>query len=202
MNNFFADHWNDRYKYLTQCSEGNPFIRKVRGEEVKFTDPVDLIKYLKTSKDAEYMWSDSEDLAILSDMYQIRIKIITTKGENEKNPTVNWIHPDKSMAKYAEIKCVEFGEMVLLHQNDMHFNLIIPGDSDLATLGSLSYRFNIGPIVNKDIESEENKDKCIDKEVTGDIEELRKQLKKCKEHNRELETNYVKCEKELRILTT
>ena len=53
MNHFSADHWYDRYQYLTQCSEGHPFVRMVKGKEEKFTDPGDLINFLKTSKDAE-----------------------------------------------------------------------------------------------------------------------------------------------------
>ena len=30
-------------------------------------------------------------------------------------PTLNWIYPDESMAKYAEIKNVDIEDMVLLH---------------------------------------------------------------------------------------
>ena len=64
-----------------------------------FTDPKELIRYLNDSDDAEYMWSDSEDLVIIADMYQVIIKIITTKGSKDSNPSVNWIHPDKDMEK-------------------------------------------------------------------------------------------------------
>ena len=63
----------------------------------------------------------------------------------DKNLTVNWIYPDKSLEKSAELKNVDVGEMVLLNKNDMHFNLVVPKDSDIVKLGSLSYRFNIGP---------------------------------------------------------
>ena len=31
MNIFFAEHWYDRYQYITQCSEENPFIRRLGG---------------------------------------------------------------------------------------------------------------------------------------------------------------------------
>jgi hypothetical protein len=78
MNHFFADHWYQNYQYLTQCSPGYPFRRQVKGKEEKFTDPEELIKYLKSSDDAMYMWSDSEDFKVLADLYQMRIKIITT----------------------------------------------------------------------------------------------------------------------------
>ena len=46
MNLFFAKHWYDRYQYVSQCSKGHPFSRKVRNGEVKsFTDPKELIKH-------------------------------------------------------------------------------------------------------------------------------------------------------------
>ena len=66
------------------------------------------------------MWSDSEDLAVLSDIYQVRVKIITSKVIDEENPTVNWILPE-----FAELKDVDIKDMVLFQQNDCHFNLII-----------------------------------------------------------------------------
>ena len=71
------------------------------------------------------MWSDSEDLSIIADLYQIKIKVITTKGKNDKNPTVNWIYPDQEMKKYSEFDKVEMNDMTLLHQDDCHFNLVI-----------------------------------------------------------------------------
>ena len=52
------------------------------------------------------MWTDSEDLAVLSDMYQVKVKIISTKGEEDKNPTVNWIIPDAEMNVYSELRNV------------------------------------------------------------------------------------------------
>ena len=94
------------------------------------------------------MWSDSEDLSVLSDMYQLKIKIITTKGTEDTNPIVTWIYPDEELKEYAELKNVEIDDMVLLHENDMHFNLIVSKNSELATLGSLSYRSNIGPLMD------------------------------------------------------
>ena len=96
MNIFFAKHWYERYQYLTQCSPGHPFVQKLKNKEVKFTDPEKLIEYFETSEEAVYLWSDSEDFAIIADMYKVRIKIITTEGVNDKNPTVNWIYPEKS----------------------------------------------------------------------------------------------------------
>jgi hypothetical protein len=49
MNKFVAKHWQLRYKLITKCSKKTPFIRKLGGGEVKFTDPKKLIKFLENS---------------------------------------------------------------------------------------------------------------------------------------------------------
>ena len=57
------------------------------------------------------------------------------------------------------MKDVKIDDMVLLHEDDLHFNLIVAKDSDLATMGSLSYRHNIGPLMEKiDDENTEEQD--------------------------------------------
>ena len=202
MNKHMAKYFYTRYQNITQCSPGHPFIRKLAGGEVFFDNPEKLIDFLTKSQDAELMWCDSEDLAIISDLYQIKIKVITSKGENDKNPTVNWIHPDKTMKEFAELKKVDLGEMVLFHENDCHFNLIISKDSDLATMGSLSHRFKIGP---KEQMNEEEKDITNDKmdedKDKVDVKELEKELKKVKENQRKAQNYYIQCEKELRNKT-
>ena len=104
------------------------------------------------------MWSDSEDLAIIADMFQLKIKVITSKGEDDQKPTENWIFPDKEMKQFAELKDVELKNMILFHKNDSHFDLIIDKNDDLATMGSLSHRFNVGPMLegNEAIEEDES----------------------------------------------
>ena len=84
MNRFMAEHWYSKYQYITNCSDDSPFIRKYRGGEHKYTNPDELLKFLKESEEAAYMWTDCEDLAVLADLYQIRIKIITTKGPDDQ----------------------------------------------------------------------------------------------------------------------
>ena len=61
-------------------------------------------------------------------------------------------------------------ELVLLHENDNHFNLIIPKDSDLAQLGSLSYRFNIGPMGKENEIPDEENQIPVEENVTKDEE--------------------------------
>ena len=73
---------NKKYIFKTPCSPESPFRRKVKGNTVQFKNPEELINWLKNSEDAMYMWTDSEDLSVISDMYQMKIKIITSKGIN------------------------------------------------------------------------------------------------------------------------
>ena len=114
MNICMAKHWNVRYRYITQCSPDHLFERRHRDGGISFEDPEELLKFLTKSKKDAYMWTNSEDLAIILDMYQVTIKIITTKGKDDKNPTVYWISPDSKLKDFAELKDVDIGKMVLL----------------------------------------------------------------------------------------
>ena len=45
MNRFMVKHWDKKYKYKTQCSDGHPFKRKIGGGgEISFIDPIELLK--------------------------------------------------------------------------------------------------------------------------------------------------------------
>ena len=192
-----------RYKDITQCSPGNPFERKLGNKNIFFTDPEKLVEFLIKSEKAAYMWTDSEDLAVLSDLYQIKIKIITSQGEYDENPTVNWIHPDKSMKAFAELKDVDMDEMVLFHQDDCHFNLVVNKESDLALKGSISQRFDVGPFstIDDDIEAEVQKEYDNENDIDETIKDLKKELKKSRDSKNMIEKEYNMCEKELRNKT-
>ena len=212
MNHFMVNHWDRKYKYKTQCSEGHPFSRKIgSGGKISFTNQNELLGFLEKSQDAAYMWTDSEDLIIVSDMFQIRIKVISTKGENDKNPNVYWVYPDEEMKQFAELKNVELLDMVLLHENDTHFNLIVSEDNDLVNEGSISFRTNIGPMDQKDTVNENDigKKTFAEAVVSGrnfedlnaEIKELKLALQKSKEKIVIIEKQYNDCEKQL-IKTT
>ena len=204
MNVFFAEHWYDNYQYKTQCSTDHPFIRKLKGNEVSFEDPEKLIDYLKTSEEAAYLWTDSEDLAVLSDMYQMHIKIITTKGIMDTNPTVNWIYPNKDLEEFAELKDVQLDTMVLLHENDIHFNLVVSKYSNLATLGSLSYRFNIGPMEKKETPDEKEEINDVPSQVDDkvvEIENLKRALESSERSKMVIQRQYTKSMEEVRKKT-
>ena len=204
MNQFFVKHWRLKYKSLSPCSEDDPFERMTKYGPVRYTDPEELFKFLLSDdQKASYMWTDGEDLVVIADMYQVNIKIVTMKSTSDIKPTVNWVYADKSMEDFAELKNVDQNDMVLLHENDSHFNLIIAGDSDLAKLGSLSYRFNVGPVL---IETQDDKEVVLTGEDEDASEEivtsnLKRELKKCREEKKKLQVEYFSCEKELRKKT-
>ena len=206
MNIFMARHWDKHYQYKSQCSEDSPFIRKMGNKTISFTNTKELKHFLMNSEEAAYMWSDSEDLAVIADMYQIKIKVITSKGADDKNPIVHWINPEMELKQYAELKDVDLKELILFHENDCHFDLIVNKNHDLATLGSLSYRFNVGPILesNEPIEEEEEAAVEVDKDTespNNDHKRCKDELKRCQETNRKLKGEYIKCEQELRNKT-
>ena len=214
MNEFFVKHYQKKYKDICPCSDETPFVRNTSSGEVTYTDPEELFKFLMSGdKKSDYMWSDSVDLVVIADMYQVNIKVITVKGSTDMNPTVNWFYPDKNMEQFAELRNVEQNDMILLHEDDSHYNLIISKDSDLAKLGSLSFRFNVGPLVNNatgesDKDTKEEIGKCNETEEAENVDQneselakLKIEFKKCKESRDAFEKEYFKCEKELRIKT-
>ena len=79
---------------------------------------------------------------------------------------------------------VQLGELILLHEDDVHYNLIISKSNNLAISGNISSR--------KDEDILEGK---------NDERDIEKELKVCKEDKKNIETKYLKCEKELRQKT-
>ena len=201
MNKFMAKHWIRKYKDLTQCSQGSPFVRKLGLKTVRFTDPEALLEFLKT-EEAAYLWTDSEDLAVISDMYQVEIKIVTSKGKHDKNPTENWIKPDPDMRDVAELKDVDLETMVLYHENDCHFDLVIDKYSELAVKGSISTRLNDGVCVTADnkVVNDEKENKSKDSKEM-EIVRLKKELKISTENFSTMEKKYIKYQEELKSKT-
>ena len=204
MNNFAAEHFNDgRYQYIANCSPENPSIRKLGGKNIESTDQDELIKFLKESEEAAFMWTENENLAILSDLYQIKIKVITTNGIDDKEVTENWIYPDPELKQYSEFQNVEIEDLVLIHENNYHFNLVVDKNSDLAQLGSLSYRFNVRPFLSNedDIKTNDNREEKEEDDATIELIKVRKELQQCQNSKSYLEQEYSKCEKELKLKT-
>ena len=103
MNNHMVSLWKQFYSkkisfpYLRQVGVSGKKVRFEEGEEEKF------LLFLKT-EEAAFLWSDSEDLQIMSNLYQMTIKTITTKGDNDDYPTVNYIGPDEHLNDYKMLR--------------------------------------------------------------------------------------------------
>ena len=195
-NIFLAENY-EHYKDIFPCSKSQPYIRRLKGEQKRFEDPEELKKFLLTSQEAGYMWSDSEDLKIISDLYQIKIKIITMKSSTDEDPTVNWIIPDKNMSDIAELKDVNIEDLVLLHENDNHFDLVVAESSELIKFGGLSDRNIMSQNKNDDIiktNEEENNHKKT-------VQELKAEIKNLEKKNELFKKQYMDCERELKLKT-
>ena len=103
--------------------------------------------------------------------------------------------------------------MVLLHQNDIHFDLVVSRESDLGKMGSLSYRFNVGPsyqnVANEKDENVKQTSTCsadkmdVHNSDGGNkdsiIKDLKRKLKESEDGKKVILTEYLKCEIELRV---
>ena len=81
------------------------------------------------------------DLQAVANIYQVPVHILTTGVEGMVEPRARWTHiqPDSRLKKF----CKEIGdlpELWLFHIDEMHFNLLIRKDSELAKEGSIEQR--------------------------------------------------------------
>ena len=104
------DYWEDFYTF--------PFIRDIGiGKPNKCENKEELFEFFRNSQDGAYMWRGHEDFSAVSNIYQFRIKIITVRGANDENPTVDIIEPDPNF-----IRCSgKVPEMIVLHQYNSHY---------------------------------------------------------------------------------
>ena len=131
----------DRFQCQVSSQVSFPYVRQVgvKGETVTFEvgEENEFLGFLRTKK-AALLWTDSEDLQLLANLYQMSIKIITTKGDQDQNPTVNWVGPDPDMKAYKMLPEGAVPDMTLMHYENQHYNLVISKDCDLAKYGTLS----------------------------------------------------------------
>ena len=115
-----------------------PMSQKVGSKNRTFKTEEEYLKFLKTDKKAALLWMDHPDLQAVCNQYQINIHILTTDVVGIKEPRARWTHmvPDSRLIGFSKIK-PGLPDMWLVHVDEIHFDLIIPKDSDLAKEGSL-----------------------------------------------------------------
>ena len=181
MNNHMVSLWKQFYSkkisfpYLRQVGVSGKKVRFEEGEEEKF------LLFLKT-EEAAFLWSDSEDLQIMSNLYQMTIKTITTKGDNDDYPTVNYIGPDEQLNDYKMLRAGIVPEMTLIHYENLHYNLVIDKESRLVKVGNL---FEEPKVLDMSIDDSQNDDEDKDSTEAHSEQKVRELLNE-NEKNRKL----------------
>ena len=115
-----------------------PFRREVgNGKSVNFENENELFDFLIKDPESAYMWRGHEDFLAVASAYQIKITIITIRSEDDPNPTVNIIEPNPALALKSDITKGVVPDMILLHRENVHYDLIIPTNNRLAIEGGL-----------------------------------------------------------------
>ena len=110
-----------------------PYRRNVgvNGRSVNFKSSTELFDFFENDKDSDILWLDSEDFKVVSNLYQVKIKIITHQNDLDITPIVNMIEPDNEMKHLAWIPEGLISEIVILHKHETHFDLITSKESKL-----------------------------------------------------------------------
>lgn len=145
------------------------------------------------------MWSDSQDLHIMSNLYQMRIKVITSKGPQDSHPTVNWIGPAPELSAYKLLREGAVPDMKLLHYDELHYNLIISKDDEIAKYGSLSQWLANGEAENSVEEHGNEQNDNSEEKTAAEANKMRQEtIEKKDKRIKDLEEELNEKSKELR----
>ena len=164
MNRLFVEHWDywkDKFSY--------PFIRNIGLEkQIRCENEQELLKFFLDSKEGAFMWRGHEDFAVIANAYQIKITIITVKGMQDRFPQIKIIEPNPNFEKFAEISPGKISDMIIFHEHNVHYSLIIPENSRLAEEGSLDLqRFENGKVMEKKQDKKTNNESIEEKSMTN-----------------------------------
>ena len=130
VNNKFVTNWEYWKSFFVF-----PFKRNVGiGKQKTFENESQLFNFFLNSADGAYMWRDNADFAAISNIYQVRIKIITVTHTEDNNPSVINIEPDPDFLAMSEMVPWKISDMILLHTKDTHFDLIVPNKMKILKL--------------------------------------------------------------------
>ena len=182
LNNHWADRWSYyknhvSFPYVRKVGVKGDFVRFETGEEERFCE------FLR-SPDSAYLWSDNLDLQLLCNVYQMQIKVITTKGIEDQHPNVTWLSPNPELKKFQILPVGIVPNMTLIHYDEKHYNLVVPKNHELVETGTLS---QLDKKVEHPVSDEEEPDKCQDEKLT-------QILKKYEESQALIQTLYQKIE--------
>ena len=85
----------------------------------------ELFEFFLNSDEGAYMWRGHEDIVALSNMYQVKITVITIRGVDDDEPSVNVIEPNQELLESCEVSAGQVPEMILLNEENSHYDLIV-----------------------------------------------------------------------------
>ena len=123
-------HTCDRWQYYQEKYQF-PYKRQIgaSGECVVFKNQNELLEFLRNDERADFLWTDSQELLAIANLYQVTIKVITTKGLEDKTPITNIITPDPDLKQFALLPSGIVPDMTLIHFENNHFNLLVSSES-------------------------------------------------------------------------
>ena len=135
-NKYLVDFWPFFQPYFIF-----PHCQSVGSEILTFNDETEYISFLRDDPRSAWLWMDHGDLQAVANMYQISIHILTTGVEGMEEPKARWTHlvPDNRLRSFNTIQ-IDLLDMWMIHEDDSHFDLIIPKESILAKEGSICQR--------------------------------------------------------------
>ena len=133
VNEYLVEFWPFFKAYFTF-----PLNVKVGMEEKLFEDEKIFLKFLKSDENSGLIWMDHIGLQVVSNMYQISVHILTTGVIGTEEPQARWTHlvPDTRLSDFSTI-VKGLPDMYLIHSDEIHFDLLIRKDSELALEGSV-----------------------------------------------------------------
>ena len=171
INRFIAQHFKLKYKLMTYF----PLERNIgTNKKITFNNENEFCEFLVNSEESCFMWMDSVDLCALSDLFQLKIKVIST-GLMESDPSINTIVPDKEMKKFSKANLGE-KELVLIHENENHFNVVLSKSDKIIKDGTISSALLNGNLNVFLCQKEQD-----EKNSSSDVDEQSKELNKLKE---------------------
>ena len=111
-----------------------PYERQVGvgGKTVLFSDPIDFLSFLQT-QDADLLWTDSEEIQAICNMYQVPASVVKVTGGEDDRPTIFQVGPDKDILELAlsNTSLVRPGTVPPMHLllEGAHYSLVIPRES-------------------------------------------------------------------------
>ena len=111
MNDHITKYWSH---YQTKIDF--PYEREVgnTGDKVYFKASKYLLDFLSNDERATYLWSDYEELHAISNLYQIKIKVISLASP-DSIPVVNMIGPEPELAPFANLPAGKHSKTKLRH---------------------------------------------------------------------------------------